>query len=71
MSAWTEDEISRLRRRFVGSEEDFGKVLACVQIIRTVADLEKLEGSGRLVAWDPYFKREKVILGVSKEAPRQ
>ena len=66
MPAWTDEEISRLRRRFVGADEDFGKVMVCVRTVWTAADLEKLESSRGFVAWDAYFKREKVIAGGSK-----
>ena len=64
MPAWTENEVDRLRRRFVGRNEDFGTLVAYVQSVWTAADLEKLERSGRLITWDDYFKREKVIVNM-------
>lgn len=70
MPAWTDEEVGRLKRRFVGADEDFGKVLACVQAVWTAADLERLEHSNGFLAWDAYFMREKIIVCAPKEAQR-
>ena len=62
MSGWSEDEKARLRSRYFGSENDFEKLAHCLSAVWTLADIEKLERSGRFVTWDEYFGREKVIL---------
>jgi hypothetical protein len=63
MSVWSEDEKARLRSRYLGSEEDFEKLIRHLSAVWTLADVEKLERSGRFVTWDEYFGREKVIRG--------
>lgn len=68
MSAWSENETARLRSRYLGSEEDFEKLVHYLRAIWTLADVERLEHSGRLVTWDEYFGREKLIRGAAKPA---
>ena len=68
MSVWSEAEKARLRSRYLGSEEDFDKLMEYVSAVWTAADVERLETSGRFVTWDEYFGREKVIRGGAKPA---
>lgn len=66
MSVWGEDEISRLRRRYVGDEADFEKLAGYLAAVWTAADLQKLERDDLFVLWDAYFRREKLIAGKLK-----
>jgi hypothetical protein len=61
MSVWSEADEARLRSRYLGSEEDFEKLMRYLSTVWTLADVERLERSGRFVTWDEYFGREKVI----------
>lgn len=61
MLEWTEYEIERLRRRYVGTEDDFAKLLRYLSVAWTRADLKKFEQSGSMLAWDDYFRREKLL----------
>ena len=66
MTVWTEETIARLRSQFVGTEDDFGKLLTHLAVVWSIADLEKLERSDRQVTWDDYFARERVFTSMSK-----
>ena len=68
MSGWSEDEKARLRSRYLGSDEDFEKLVRCLSAVWTLADVERLERNDRFVTWDEYFGREKVIRGKSNPA---
>lgn len=61
MPQWTEYEIERIKGRYVGSEEDFAKLLRYLSVAWTNKDLKKFEQSGKLLAWDHYFQREKLV----------
>ena len=69
MSGWSEIETARLRARYLGTDEDFAKLVRYVSAVWTLEDVEKLERGGLFVTWDEYFAREKVIRSVAKPTP--
>lgn len=66
MPDWASEEVERLRRRYVGSDEDFDKLLHYLAVAWTRADLEAFLRSERSVAWDDYFRREKLLRGAER-----
>ena len=61
MPPWTDKQIEKLKRRYVGSDEDFPALLDYVKIIWTDIQLEQLESNDQLITWDHYFRREKLL----------
>ena len=61
LHAWNEQQIERLKRRYIGREDDFVKVLEYVIATWNIEQLDAMEANDQLVMWDSYFKREKLI----------
>jgi hypothetical protein len=61
LHAWNEQQIERLKRRYIGLEDDFVKVLEYVIATWNIEQLDAMEANDQLITWDSYFKREKLI----------
>lgn len=68
--AWTEEEVQRIRRRYIGLEEDFPKLIEAVSVTWSAVKLVDLETRDLLVTWDDYFSREKVFAASSHHGTR-
>lgn len=67
MPDWTSEQVERLRRRYVGTDEDFDKLIRYLAVAWTPTELEEFLRSQRSIAWDDYFRREKLLRGVERQ----
>jgi hypothetical protein len=61
MRVWTPEELEIIRQHYMGPDKDFPKLVKCLSVTWTREDLERLERSHQMLAWDEYFEREKLL----------